>query len=94
MQPQPIQGPAVSDSLFNNAVPPALKSLIDRYGAGLLGEPSRLRWLLQDECPQAKKEISVLLLALDERVPQDLLRVYSGEPIQSLSPRLAKRLAE
>lgn len=98
MQPQiqsgPAAAPAVSDSPFDNAVPPALKSLIDRYGVTLLGESARLRGLLQDECPQAKKEISVLLQALDERVPQDLLRVHSGEPIQSLSPRLAKRLSE
>jgi hypothetical protein len=72
----------------------ALKSLVDSYGPTLLGEAGRLRGLLQDECPRAKREISVLLQALDERIPQDLLRVHSGEPIRSLSPRLAKRLVD
>jgi outer membrane lipoprotein SlyB len=98
MQPQSHAstpaGSAPSNPLFNNAVPVALKSLIDRYGATLTGEAPRLRGLLQDECPQAKKEISVLLQALEQRVPQDLLRVHSGEPIQSLSSRLAKRLSD
>jgi outer membrane lipoprotein SlyB len=72
----------------------ALKGLMDRYGSSLLGESGRLKSFLQDECPNAKREISVLLQALDEQVPQDLLRVHSGEPFQSLGPRLAKRLSE
>lgn len=86
--------PASSSSLYDDQVGEALNRLVTRFGAGLLGEPGRLRGLLQDECPQAKRETSVLLLALEERVPQDLTRVQSGEPIQSLSPRLAKRLVE
>ena len=90
----PLGSPMRSDTLFSEQVPPALKSLIDRYGTPLLGDAGRLRGLLQDEVPQAKKEISVLLLALEERVPQDLMRVHSGEPIASLSPRLARRLSE
>lgn len=97
MQPLTQSGNAaapVSDGLFNEAVPAALKALIDRFGVALLGESTRLRGLLQDDCPQSKKEISILLQALEERVPQDLLRVHSGEPVQSLSPRLSKRLAD
>lgn len=86
--------PTRSDTLFSEQVPPALKSLVDRYGTTLLGDVGRLRGLLQDEVPQARKEISVLLLALEDRVPQDLMRVHSGEPISSLSPRLARRLSE
>jgi outer membrane lipoprotein SlyB len=83
-----------SDNLYDPSIGGTLKSLLDRYGVALLGESGRLRGLLQDECPNAKREISVLLQALDERVPQDLLRVHSGEPIRSLSPRLAKRLED
>jgi outer membrane lipoprotein SlyB len=83
-----------SDNLYDPTIGRTLKALLDRYGVALLGESARLRGLLHDECPHAKREISVLLQALDERVPQDLLRVHSGEPIQSLSPRLAKRLED
>lgn len=94
MNPQPNPSPVRSDTLFSELVPGALKGLVDRYGTGLLGDAGRLRGLLQDEVPQAKKEISVLLLALEEHVPQDLMRVHSGEPISSLSPRLARRLTD
>lgn len=93
-QPQDPASPLRSDTLFSDAVPPALKSLVDRFGAELLAEPARLRGLLADEVPQARKEISVLMLALEERVPQDLMRVHSGESASSLTPRLARRLAE
>ncbi|MBS0320254.1 MAG: glycine zipper 2TM domain-containing protein [Proteobacteria bacterium] len=71
-----------------------LKSLLDRYGMGLLDQSGRLKSLLHDEAPDAKREISVLMLALDERVPQDLMRVQSGEPLTSLRPRLARRLID
>ena len=86
--------PALSQPQYDTGVGAALKLLVDQYGATLMGEPGRLRGLLQDECPRAKREISVLLQALEERVPQDLLRVQSGEPIRSLAPRLARRLGE
>lgn len=93
-QSQPPASPLHSDTQFSDAVPGALKGLVDRFGTTLLGDAQRLRGLLADEVPQAKKEISVLLLALEERVPQDLMRVHSGEPISSLSPRLARRLTD
>jgi outer membrane lipoprotein SlyB len=93
-QPQSSGSPLRSDTLFSDTVPPALKALVDRFGAELLAEPARLRGLLADEVPQARKEISVLMLALEERVPQDLMRVHSGESASSLTPRLARRLTE
>ncbi len=93
-QSVPPASPLRSDTQFSDAVPGALKGLVDRFGTTLLGDAQRLRGLLADEMPHAKKEISVLLLALEERVPQDLMRVHSGEPISSLSPRLARRLTD
>ncbi len=76
------------------AIDTVLKGLLDRYGMGLLDQSNRLKSLLHDEAPEAKREISVLMLALDERVPQDLMRVQSGEPLTSLRPRLARRLID
>jgi outer membrane lipoprotein SlyB len=93
-QQQDPASPLRSDTLFSDTVPTALKRLVDRYGAELLAEPVRLRGLLADEAPQARKEISVLLQALEERVPQDLMRVHSGESASSLTPRLVRRLTE
>jgi len=94
MSLNPAPAATASGNLYDPNIGSALRSLVDRYGVSLIGESGRLRGLLQDECPQAKREISVLLQALEERVPQDLMRVHSGEPIASLSPRLAKRLSD
>ncbi len=90
----PAPAATTSGNLYDTNIGGTLRALVDRYGVSLIGESGRLRGLLQDECPQAKREISVLLQALEERVPQDLMRVHSGEPIGSLSPRLAKRLSD
>ena len=94
MSQNPAPAATISGTLYDANIGSALRALVDRYGVSLIGESGRLRGLLQDECPQAKREISVLLQALDDRVPQDLMRVHSGEPIASLSPRLAKRLSD
>jgi outer membrane lipoprotein SlyB len=94
MSLNPAPAATTSGNLYDANIGSALRALVDRYGVSLIGESGRLRGLLQDECPQAKREISVLLQALEDRVPQDLMRVHSGEPIGSLSPRLAKRLSD
>ncbi len=94
MSQNPAPAATTSATLYDAHIGSALRALVDRYGASLIGDSGRLRGLLQDECPQAKREISVLLQALEDRVPQDLMRVHSGEPIASLSPRLAKRLSD
>lgn len=94
MSLNPAPAATTSGNLYDTNIGSALRALVDRYGVSLIGESGRLRGLLQDECPQAKREISVLLQALEDRVPQDLMRVHSGEPIGSLSPRLAKRLSD
>jgi outer membrane lipoprotein SlyB len=94
MSQNPASAATTSGTLYDANIGSALRALVDRYGVSLIGESGRLRGLLQDECPQARREISVLLQALEDRVPQDLMRVHSGEPIASLSPRLAKRLSD
>lgn len=72
----------------------ALTSLIDLHGPSLLFESDRLESDLRDLCPDAEREISVLLTALDEEVPQDLLSVHTDEDLQGHLPRLAQRLTE
>ncbi len=79
---------------MNDAAALALDRLLKQFGPGLAAQPDRLRSLLQDECPTAKREIAALMQAMDEGIPEDLLRVTSGEPFESLGPRLAKRLSE
>ncbi len=78
----------------NDAAALALVRLLEQFGPGVAAQQDRLRSLLQDECPAAKREIAALMQAVDEGIPDDLLRVTSGEPFESLGPRLAKRLSE
>jgi hypothetical protein len=78
----------------NDAAADALARILEQFGRGLLAEPTRLRSLLFDEAPDARREITALLHALDERVPDDLIKSHAAEPIGSLAPRLAKRLAD
>lgn len=88
------QPPSQAATAYAEAVPAALQTLMESYGAVLLGDPVRLRGLLNDEVPQARRETSLLLLALEERVPQDLLRVHSGEDPAAWSRRLVRRLVD
>ena len=75
---------------MNNEVANALRGLYSQFGAPILSQPPRLASLLRDECPHNKPEISALVKALEERVPQDLLGSHSGEPPGSLASRLSK----
>ena len=79
---------------MNNEVASALRGLYDKFGAQILTQPPRLASLLRDECPERKPEISALVKALEEQVPQDLLNSQSGEPPRSLAARLSRRLSE
>lgn len=79
---------------MNNEVANALRGLYARFGAQILTQPPRLASLLRDECPERRPEISALVKALEEQVPQDLLNSHSGEPPSSLAARLSRRLSE
>jgi TPR repeat protein len=69
-----------------------LSALIQRYGTSLCSEPKRLEALLRDYCPQNKREVNVLLIALREQVPAELLS--SSIPLPLLQGRLVTRLQE
>ena len=58
----------------------------------LAEEPARLRGLLRDYCGTFKKEISVLVIAQEERVARDLLSSSSVQPKAMLLARLTERL--
>jgi outer membrane lipoprotein SlyB len=79
---------------MNNDVAGVLRGLYGKFGAQILAQPPRLASLLRDECPEHRREISALVKALEEHVPQDLLNSQSGEPPGSLASRLSKRLSE
>jgi outer membrane lipoprotein SlyB len=78
---------------MNSNVASALQGLYARFGDQILTQPPRLASLLRDECPEAKPEISALVKALEEQVPQNLMEVQSGVPLSIKAAQLARRLS-
>ncbi|NCQ83899.1 MAG: hypothetical protein GPJ00_05005 [Microcystis aeruginosa W13-18] len=71
-----------------------LKQIIIQYGRSLCDEPQRCEGLLRDLCGQYQKEIAVLVGALKERVPADLLASQNSTPAVVFLARLTKKLQD
>ncbi len=71
-----------------------LRGLLAEYGPSLCDDPRRCEALLRDHCGDHKREIRVLVAALDERVPADLLRSQPDPPPAMLLNRLTRRLQD
>ncbi len=69
-----------------------LRELILYYGRSLCEDPRRCEALLKDHCGQHKREIAVLMFALKDQIPHDLLRSMGGIPPSLLQARLVRRL--
>ena len=70
----------------------ALRSGFDRQGPALLYAPDELERLLVEQCPRAGAGIALILIALEEHVPQALLGTYADDARSQLAPRLADAL--
>jgi hypothetical protein len=71
-----------------------LSELIVQYGRSLCDDPKRCEAFLRDYCGQYRKEISVLVGVIKERVPADLLASHNSTPPDVLLARLTKRLED
>jgi hypothetical protein len=71
-----------------------LREIILQYGRSVCDEPQRCEALLRDYCGQHRKEISVLVSALKERVPTELLASQSTIPHAVLLAQLTQRLRD
>ncbi|AGA89452.1 Protein of unknown function (DUF1566) [Thioflavicoccus mobilis 8321] len=69
-----------------------LRDLILYYGRSLCEDPRRCEALLRDQCGEHKREIAVLMAALRDQVPRDLLHGCGGTPPSLLQARLVRRL--
>lgn len=77
----------------------SLKTIIEQYGESVCDDPRRCEALLRDYCGAYRREIFVLVSALEEGVADELRRVKSAPPTAQLStgvliPRLARELHE
>ncbi|HEX8290113.1 MAG TPA: hypothetical protein VF570_00070, partial [Pyrinomonadaceae bacterium] len=71
-----------------------LREIVARHGHSVVQDARRCEGLLRDYSARYRREVSVLVSALEEHVPQDLLAARGGAPRQVLLARLARRLAE
>lgn len=71
-----------------------LAELLATHGVSLCDDPRRVAAFLSDLCGEEKREISVLVAALEEKVAKDLLASQDGVPREVVLARLTDRLVK
>lgn len=71
-----------------------LREIVARHGQSVGGDARRSEGLLRDYCGEYRREVSVLVMAVAERVPTDLLGASPGTAREVLLARLARRLCD
>lgn len=71
-----------------------LSKIVHKYGVSLCDDPRRCEGLLRDLCGEHRREIYVLVTALEEGVAADLLGSQDNIPQEVLLARLTKRLID
>jgi len=79
---------------MNNKPRQALREIVAKFGTDICSDSRRCEGLLKDKSGTHRREISILINALDERVPLDLLAGGNSLPRELLLKRLAKRLED
>jgi hypothetical protein len=82
------------DSIMNDLARDTLQDIVRSHGLDIIKYPDRCEGLLRDHCADCRLEISVLVGALKERVPAELLKPISGVPRDAQLGLLARRLEE
>lgn len=72
----------------------ALSRIIAKYGRGICDSPKRVEALLRDLCGGNRREINIIMGALEERVAADLVAAGDSVPRDLLLARLAARLRD
>lgn len=68
--------------------------LIAKYGTSLCNDPQRCEALLRDYCSQHHREVALLVNALKEQVPNEIISSAGRVPQAVVRARLIKRLEE
>jgi len=66
--------------------------IITHYGRSVIDDPRRCEALLRDLCPEQRREVNVLVSALKEGIPHDLISMNKSMPEELTLSRLRKRL--
>ncbi len=70
------------------------QAVTDRFGRDVVSDAKLCGALLRDLCGEHKREISVLVAAVEERVPNDLQSSQANTPLDVLLARLIRRLVD
>ncbi len=79
---------------MNDVPRQTLKRILDQYGRDVCDDPRRCEALLRDFCGEYRREIFVLISALEEGVADDLRKMTAQLPYTVVMPRLAAELHE
>lgn len=79
---------------MNNLPRQMLRQILTKYGREICSDARRCENLLNDLCGSHRREINVIVNAIEERVPLDLLAGNRSMPLELLLNRLEKRLEE
>ena len=79
---------------MNNLPREMLRRILNKHGNAVSGDAKRCENLLMDWCGSYRREINVLVNAVEERVPLDLLAAGNSMPRELLLTKLEKRLEE
>src|SRR5262249_59023136 len=71
-----------------------LVELLARHGQKVCEDPQRCRALLREQCGTFKGEIKLLVDAITEQVPAELLTAPQGVPPEQLLGRLTSQVQE
>jgi len=72
----------------------ALNEIIQKYGPQIVTDHRRVQGLLSDYCGEQKRAKNLMLSALHERIPDELLGMTNGLPPELTIDRLSKKLEE
>jgi hypothetical protein len=78
---------------MNNAARDTLRQIVARHGRSLIEDPRRLEALLRDYCGQYRREVSVLVMTVEDGIAADMLS-SKGTPVEVLLARMTKRLCD
>jgi hypothetical protein len=79
---------------MNNLPRQTLRQILVKYGREICSDVRRCQSLLNDLCGSHRREINVLVSAIEERIPLDLLAGANSMPPELLLSRLEKRFEE
>lgn len=71
-----------------------LRQILAKHGKEICSDARRCENLLRDLCGSYRREINVLINALEQHIPLDLLAANRSMPLEVLFARLEKRLEE